>query len=569
MLAPFVVAFLPLVQEARPPLVVSSDADALGARVASDEELSVAVWANGASNVLRLASSDGRGLAWSAPLVVKSSTPDDFIASRAVEVDGDDAVVVWTDDRNYKPMLWPIVALTAFARRYDPATHSLGQEILLATGSNPELTTVQGFGVDVARVGGALHVHVALAIHVWSFHGSPEYDQVLLFTSLDGAASFLPPITVSAGTPVYPGGVAVAAVGDTVHVAWLDSRDATPQIYYQRSSDAGASIDFATDRKLTSGPHKLGYALDAQGPVLAFAFTDYIPEFTYRGLSSFVSVDSGATFGPAVPMPGVDPAGALPDNPSIEVSPSGASVLATWDMLVAGVRQVALSRTSDGGATWAAPTQLSQGGGRYASLAVSKPGRTRAVASWQSAGVPRARVSLDEGATWQGEAALDANPMYAFASPQLAWNERYQNLIAGWASAGSTHSAWIGGLRPQALDPIGFSAGSTHVAVQCSGFDDGNPVAFVIGALSGGSFPLPFGDGRELGLAVDGLFISTLGSAVHGAFAAPLGPSGAGATPGLGVLALPPGLSIELVALSVDLATLSFGDISDVVRVQL
>ncbi|TAJ23540.1 MAG: exo-alpha-sialidase [Planctomycetota bacterium] len=569
MLASLVVAFLPFAQQARPPVALSSDSDPLGVQLASDEELSVALWASGASNVLRLASSDGRALAWSAPLTVKSSTSDDFIAARAIEVDGDDAVAVWTDDRNYKPSFWPIVALTAFARRYDPATHALGPELVLATGSPPELTTVQGVAVDVARVGAALHVHVALAIQVWSFHGSQAYDRILLFTSLDGAASFLPPITVNTGTPVHPGGVAIAALGDTVHVAWIDSRDATPQIYYQRSSDAGASIDFASDRQLTSGAHKLGFAMDAQGSTLAFAFTEHIPDFTFRGLSALVSLDAGATFGPVNAPPNLNPLGDIPDNPTLEIAPSGASVLVAWDMLSAGVRQAMLSRSTDGGLSWTPPGQLSQGAGRYPSLAVSEPGRTRVVAAWQDQGIARTRVSLDEGATWSSEVPLSAGPMYAYARPNLAWNERYQNAIAGWASASAPHTTWVGGLRPQRVAPVGFTPGSSQVGAQCAGFDDGNAVAFVLASLAPGSFELPFGDGRELGLTADALFVTTLGSAAHGSFAAVLDASGSGATPGLGVLALPAGLSLELVGLSVDLGTLSFGDISDVVHVQL
>ena len=150
----------------------------------------------------------------------------------------------------------------------------------------------------------------------------------------------------------------------------------------------------------------------------------------------------------------------------------------------------------------------------------------------------------------------------------VAYNGRYQNAIASWVTLPTPHARFVGGLRPQFLAPIGFAAGSTSVGATVGGFDDGSPIAFVLFSSAPGELALPFGDGRDLGLALTPLFLQTVNIALAGPLAAALAPDGSGALAPIAVPPLPPG-ALHAGAVAFDLATLSFGDISDVVALEL
>jgi len=151
---------------------------------------------------------------------------------------------------------------------------------------------------------------------------------------------------------------------------------------------------------------------------------------------------------------------------------------------------------------------------------------------------------------------------------QLTFNDRYQNLIAGWGGKDSPHPVFAGGFRPQTLTPSGFTAGATQVGAAFERFDDGNPLAFFLVSTAPGDLPLPFGDPRNSGLGLTPLLLTTASLAASGSFAASLDPAGAGALAPLPAV-LPAGLTLYALGLSFDLATLSFGDISDIVRIDL
>ncbi len=77
---------------------------------------------------------------------------------------------------------------------------------------------------------------------------------------------------------------------------------------------------------------------------------------------------------------------------------------------------------------------------------------------------------------------------------------------------------------------------------------------------------LPEGDGRDLGVGVTPLLVSTMAMALGGAFWVPLGPEGSGWTHQVDLPAgIPPGLTLHAVGLSYDMQTGTVVDISDVV----
>jgi len=82
-----------------------------------------------------------------------------------------------------------------------------------------------------------------------------------------------------------------------------------------------------------------------------------------------------------------------------------------------------------------------------------------------------------------------------------------------------------------------------------------------------GDLPLPFGDGRNLGLAAGSLLGVSVDLVLLGAFAAPLAGDGSGALAPIPVT-LPSPLTLHAVGLSFDPLGPSFGHVSDVVRIE-
>jgi hypothetical protein len=551
-------------QSPRTPISIGPAAQFPGVEIASDEELSAITYPTALSRELQVKWSDGRGLDWSAPQVVKSASVAGVIADHMVAVDGDDAAIAWMD-RRYAFQGGSLNSMTAFSRTYDASNGILGPEHEFPLGAPPKDASVLSMALALERVGGALHMHVAVGLLVHP----PDQQvvaRVLLFSSTDGGATFPAPLMVASGQPIELQDVAVAAVGNVVHVAWVGSKGATRSVYYHRSSDAGVSLDGPAPQQLTHHFSVLQMRFAARGPQLLFGFTQKQTVGAVDGdLFALASRDGGQSFGPQTPIPAVEPVN-KPAAPMLGILPSGALVAAWKEPPPSRVR---LSRSTDHGATWSEPLLIDDSiSVEGPNLAFSSGDRQRVLVAWVYSKRVLARLSVDDGATFGPTFGLKSPGPFNSTGLQLAWNERYQNAIATWSS-GSPSSMQVGGLRPQTLVPQGFAAGSTHVGGQCSMFDDGSPVAFVLASLSSGSSVLPFGDGRELGLAPDALFAWTLGSATQGALVATLDATGAGTTPGVDVLPLPAGLAVDLVALSVDPSTFSVSDISDVVHVQL
>lgn len=166
------------------------------------------------------------------------------------------------------------------------------------------------------------------------------------------------------------------------------------------------------------------------------------------------------------------------------------------------------------------------------------------------------RVSRDGGRNW---GPIESAAATGSMARRIAYSSKYQNL----AVMSHTGSAWLGGgFRFQSIELTGFAAGPTHLGAEFRGFEDSGTTAWMLAALTPGALPLV--DGRDVGLSGDVLLSDTLAWAATGLFAAPLDVAGSGQlTPVL--LGIPPGLSVSVVGLAIDLTTFEIGDISDVV----
>jgi len=227
--------------------------------------------------------------------------------------------------------------------------------------------------------------------------------------------------------------------------------------------------------------------------------------------------------------------------------------------------------SADGGQTWPDQERAIVGVGSFPRIVASGAGRDRVVVTCRPAwefGTPfgpiLAAVSHDRGKSFgPGLLVMDQGNSYLTS---LAWNDRYQNALVGY---GDFKTQVVGGFRPQAITPLGFQGGSTSLRADFNGFDGGADLAWLLLSTDTSSLPLPLGDGRELGIGITPLFLSTLPLAFGGLFATTLTPSGSGSTVQISVASpgVPIGLKLHLVGLSWDANTATFVDISDVVTI--
>lgn len=505
--------------------------------------------------------SDGRGLAWSAPLGLPLAPSGATLKDQRLLLAGDQLLVQWDDTRFHPGAGFGQPQSSPFLRRFDFANAQLGPELALPTfGLLGQVETRVREAVS-AQVGGQSHVH--LLLRTQRFFAPVGYEWRLL-SSHDGGQSF-PFVLDLALDTVLDLPTDLSVEGPNVHVLLREK--------HFRSLDGGQSLDPTADRILPIPPSGLAssVALHRAGGGLIAAWVR--SELTPGGQKSnfveaSVSTDGGTLFGP------------------LEVISSAFSSLESWvlheafHMQAAGTFVVAWRTVNQGfpqgfvrSASRAAalpwtttdltPTPIF--GPQWVGLVADPLQRSRLVAVWSSVdlvlpilNLSVVRLSLDGGRSW--------GPSQAATTPgslarHVGFEPGYQNAILITQGSGPWQA---GGGRPQRILPSGFVAGPTQIGAQFRAFDDGSPQAWLLAALS--TAPLPVPDGRLLGLGVDALLLESLNLALTGPLAAALDASGNGQLAAL-TLGLPAGLSLSLVGLSLDPQNFTIGDLSDVVSV--
>lgn len=558
----------------RPPLSLTASPSLGKPVVASDQNLTAVAWLDGQS--VRASFSDGRGLAWSAPITLNPSNPPPTFEP-AVCVAGESALVAWIDRRH--GVFPQSLVSTPFLRAYEAATGTLSAEVELAAGL-PVNKASSGTPIIAAeRVGAISRVHVLVPQAIFAappvlFGGPPALETILrLYTSNDGGHTF--PIVSEVAhlaSGVYVSQLQLEVEQDDVHVLWTDNRlgPVYYQLFYQRSSDGGQSFDFPVEHQLTSQGAIQRFDADAFRSTIAIGLHDlsFDPStgwVDWGRIETRVSVDRGSSFSPQAALPDANSPTAAFLDPTVAISRADFAISVAWPRKEpAPAWSIDRSRSLDGGAHWSAEPLLTPSLGTSATLLADPTDRSRMLLRCDKPDGAHVAFSLDSGASWAPSVPCGSS------NGGSCWNSSYQNFVAAWVSGPPNDKVlWVGGTRPQTITPIGFQAGPASPQIACERFDDGNSVAFVLASLAPGSFVLPFGDGRELGLAPDALFTATANLALAGVLAVPLDAQGAGTSAALAGPVLPAGLQLSLVGVTFELATLSFGDISDVVSVQL
>ena len=571
---------------ARTPVPVSdaTQSQAQGATVAVDGDLSAVLFEDDATQRVFVAVSDGRGLQVGSPVRIdddpsgadKETGPMAFEngGRQGLAVRGQRILALWKDERN---------AGTGGAGGDEAVDLYLGRSVdggatwlpnVLVPKGHPAggISPVTDFALAVSDDGQDVFVLQRVDPNYWSSAAT----ELWLARSHDGGATFLPPLRVAAGSAVQYG-IRFALDGDTLHVAYtgtpgLDLSSASFR-YHTRSLDGGAS--FSTPQLLSPSPAGTGgldreIYLDASGGTVAVGWR-HEPTGSFATDSRVtVSSDGGLTFGPEL-SPASGPGGrdeALIDD--LIVTHSG-TVLVSF-----GSEAVHVSRSVDQGASWLTDTEIPTAGTVITGALASSGADV--VATWGQYAGPfpafhpvtiHAAFSRDEGQTWTESFQVAAGPEVP-ASPQIqstAIGSTYDNVLCAWAGDGddsTQQGVVLGGFRLPELIPVGFSSGgSARVDLSC--FDGFAPQAWVLFSSSPGTLPLPFGDGRDLGLTSDAFLAASI--ADPATFVAPVAADGSGSTSSF-PLPLAPGTTVYAAAVSFALGSeVTFGELTDAIQV--
>ncbi len=235
--------------------------------------------------------------------------------------------------------------------------------------------------------------------------------------SSDGGATFSTPIAVSS-RPSYRPQVAVDSAGN-INVAWTEGFNGPVDVVFSRSSDGGATF---TAPKVISylSEVDLGFrmALDSKGNL--YAVWDTQP---YGNIYLSHSSDGGATFSYT----------AITNNTS-GTGPQGQQIAIDSSDNINVVWNIFFSRSSDGGATFSTPQNLSNDlGNSYASqIATDSSGNINVV--WQDNTPGNYDIfftrSSDGGATFSTPENLSNDPGDS-GNPQIVVDSS-GNINVGW-----------------------------------------------------------------------------------------------------------------------------------------
>src|SRR2546422_824408 len=228
--------------------------------------------------------------------------------------------------------------------------------------------------------------------------------------AVQAQVAFSPPQNVSSnpGTS-YLSQIAVDSTG-SINIVWLDNTPGNYDIFFSRSSDGGAT--FSTPENLSNDPG------DSENPQIVVDSTGNInvvwqdnPPGNWQILFTRSS-DGGATFSTPKNISN-DPRGA--GNPYMAVD-SGGNINVAWVSSPTVLPNIiSFSRSSDGGATFSTPITLSTMPSGDAQIAIDSSGNINVV--WTFSDIFFSRSS-DGGATFSTPQNL-SNDLRAWA-PQIA-----------------------------------------------------------------------------------------------------------------------------------------------------
>ena len=267
------------------------------------------------------------------------------------------------------------------------------------------------------------------------------HEELYLVANVPGTpGAFLPPVYVPALPPQVTDhdGIDLAVSLGMLHVAFIDDRSGADEVWYQQSLNRGqvwAPVDVQIDNPLIAGDAENDVVIAADGPVVAVAWQDEIPNATGipEQLHVNVSMTGGASWNGDVLvgtyLAGVDDV----DNPAIGVTPVGTVVVA-WEDDRTGSDEI-YTANCIGGMVWSPDQPLSFGGGAgYPRMNVGR--NDTAAVAWTGGGFPEqawSAVSHDGGMSWNSILTSD-NVGFDVDYAELAFNAQIENVVLAYLS---------------------------------------------------------------------------------------------------------------------------------------
>jgi len=251
--------------------------------------------------------------------------------------------------------------------------------------------------------------------NTWSIASQSSNVHVVLWDNRDGnyeiyytrstnaGATWEPDIRLT-NNPAISGSSSIAASGDTVHVVWNDNRTVNWGLYYKRSTNAG--ISWSEDTLLTPNGNIGPTTICSDGSAVHVAWSDARDgndEIYYMHSSdggTTWSADSRLTFDSA-----------LSEYPSITVSGSTVHVV-WWDSRDVDW-EIYYKRSTDGGSTWEADYRLTNSPGYSQLPSIGVSGSSVHVV-WSDDRDGNQEIyykrSTDAGLTWSVDSRLTNDP---------------------------------------------------------------------------------------------------------------------------------------------------------------
>ena len=268
---------------------------------------------------------------------------------------------------------------------------------------------------------------------------------------------------------------AIAVSGSNVHIVWEDDRDGGSEVYYARSTDAGAT--WSTEVKISNEGFNIGTpSIAVEGNNVHVVWMETSSMFV-EDVYHISSTDGGLTWGDEHKLSGQD---SDEEQPTVAVSGNNIHVAWADNRFYSGAdwnREIYYIRSTDGGATWGTEVRVSNNDEESEFPAIAATGVNVHIA-WQDdrTGVMQVftRSSTDNGSTWGLEAQVTNDAIVPAQLPSIAANGSDVHLA--WVSlnmtnisndiyyAKSTNAGAVFGAREDVTNHEGSST-NPHVAV--------------------------------------------------------------------------------------------------------
>jgi hypothetical protein len=196
---------------------------------------------------------------------------------------------------------------------------------------------------------------LGLVVHVVWYDDRDGNPEIYYKRSTDGGLNWGTDIRLTNNSSDYSQYPSISVSGSTVHVVWWDVRDGNNEIYYKRSTDGG--LNWGADIRLTNNSAMSIYpSISVSGLVVHVVWYDSRVGSGGYAIYYKRSTDGGLNWGTDTQLSGIG--GVY--YPC--VSTSGVLVHVVWHVVSSYyTRTIYYKRSTDGGLSWGADTQLSNG----------------------------------------------------------------------------------------------------------------------------------------------------------------------------------------------------------------